>query len=189
MHSFLQTLHHTVFIVSGHFKQYKQAFKMKFTHPALLALLSTTTALPFFQGSHPSLKEGLLPRQEPLPTTPTNFPPFTMPSGTGSGGFPAFPTGIGMTPHHGGHGAASPSGSVKHHSAGPHPRPTKSKSRNVPRQFPTATPPSYGSWPTGVNSDNGAGFLGGGGSSPTGFPTNGKHPHHTAPYPSPYPTL
>jgi hypothetical protein len=138
--------------------------KMKFTHPALLALLSTTTAIPFFQDSHPSRPIALAPREAPLPTTPTNFPTFTMPMGTGFDGSPTFPTGTGVAPHHGGHG--KPSGSL----------PTKSKPMNLPRQFPTDTPPSWGSWPTGVNSggDNGAGF-GGGGASPSGW-KRGNHP-------------
>ena len=149
--------------------------KMKFTHPALLALLSTTTAIPFFQDAHSSRTLALAPREAPLPTTPTNFPTFTMPMGTGFDGSPTFPTGTGVTPHHGGHG--KPSGSDKHHSKAQQPLPTKSKPMNLPRQFPTDTPPSWGSWPTGWGSwptgvnpggDNGAGF-GGGGASPSGW--------------------
>jgi hypothetical protein len=170
-----------------HFKQYKQTYKMKFTHPALLALLSTATAIPFFQAQTTLSLAG---REAAHPTTPTNFPSFTMPMGTGFDGSPAFPTGTGMTPHHGGDGGhGKPSGSDKHHSKAPHPLPTKSKPMNLPRQFPTefptGTPPSWGSWPTeggswptGVNSggDNGAGF-GGGGASPSGwFPKRANHP-------------
>jgi hypothetical protein len=171
MYSFFQLYNHTVFIVSSISSSTNKRSKMKFTHPALLALLSTTTAIPFFQDSHPSRPLALAPREAPLPTTPTNFPTFTMPMGTGFDGSPTFPTGTGMTPHHGGHG--KPSGSL----------PTKSKPMNLPRQFPTGTPPSWGSWPTGwgswptgVNSggDNGAGF-GGGGASPSGW-KRGNHP-------------
>jgi hypothetical protein len=195
MHSFLSNFTSHGLHRFKHFKQYKQAFKMKFTHPALLALLSTATAIPFFQGFHRSLEEGLLPREDPHPITPKDFPTPTIPLGTDFGGHGHHtPTETGKTPHYGGHGTGKPSGAVKHHSTGGHhptdrhPRPTpsksKGKSRDLPRLFPTFTPPSWGSWPTGWNpGNNGGGFPPGG--APTGwFPKVGKHPHYSVPCPT-----